>query len=169
MPSLIENTIQCSISLCMLDEASPSLFHATAPLLRFYFPFPCGEQALYICMLARVGTHDCGGHTVWRGALCIMRVCAQCMWLHVHMCTHACGGLRLIVGLISDSSSTLFSETGSLNQSQNYPTGLFSPASLIWGKPLVSAFWGWNYSRPAYSLAFTLVLGIEIQILGASA
>lgn len=42
-----------------------------------------------------------------------------CVLLHVHVCTRACGDLRLMLVVISDCSSTLFSETESLSQTQS--------------------------------------------------
>lgn len=41
----------------------------------------------------------------------------MCVW--VHMCVHACGGLRLISGIILHHSSTLFTQAGHLNQTQS--------------------------------------------------
>lgn len=46
-------------------------------------------------------------------------------WVHMHVCVSAYGGLRLILRIFLNYSSTLFIEEGSLNQNQG------SSASLL--------------------------------------
>lgn len=73
------------------------LGHLSSP---FIFTFVC-RVCLDVCALFRC---VCGG-----GFMCV--------W--VHMCVHACGGLRLISGIILHHSSTLFTQAGHLNQTQS--------------------------------------------------
>lgn len=65
-----------------------------------------------------------------------------CTCVGTHMCMHACGGLRLMSGVILGFSSSLFFETESL-KIQSLVTWLVLLASLLSGSPF-SAFQGWG-------------------------
>lgn len=57
------------------------------------------------------------------------------VWVYV-VCVCACGGVRMICGVVLDGSSTLFIGTGSFNQTQNSPIWLVFLANLLWGSPV---------------------------------
>ena len=92
--------------------------------------------------------------------VCVVRVCIFYMYMdicvcaYVHVCVCACVRVCMYVYVWTwrpeadgrnhpQSLFKLYSEAGSLNQSQMSLIWLVSLASLLWGS-LISAFQGWN-------------------------
>lgn len=87
------------------------------------------------------------------------------VFVHVHICVHACGGRRSTSGVILQELPTLVFEMGSL-------TGTWgSPVHLGWlqgtpktNLPLPSQTWGWKHSS-LYPWLFTYVLETELNLM----
>lgn len=67
-------------------------------------------------------------------------LCIFSAFFHFHICVgHACAGLRLMLVIILHQFSTLFTESGTFNQTQSLLIQLFLQDSLHWGALFTSS------------------------------